>query len=497
MKANSSAIFQRVTMHTNRKNQSYLILIFLLNIFPILYFQFQFKVLPKFELYVNVEEQNFTLPDFLFHKYKIYSNLWKELSLYKSHEIKHILNILFPNVANHHNKNNPLERELFFDKTIKIFNEYVDMHKDWPDESYNWEPPSNQKVGKYVIPGMKDVQHIIWKHQHPIQCRDKKFLSEEVLIGGFGSNLHVFSTILADALDEDKILIFSENNLLWENGPYCHEPISDYQKEYIEKLQKRKRTAIPRNITNIKQKTNGYDCFFSPLTNCSLYDNLTVEIRRGFIRAKPIPQIILPIVKRLKIPENLYYFYWRLCAITYFVRYNEIAKSWMKELEEDFLVNPVDEYDVSIYVRHGDKFFEMALVENQQYVGALNVIQKILKKDKLNVFLSTEDPKTIQWFINNTNFSLTYFDFELGNYNLDYAVTLGNILTRQMLANLKHSLFSTFVIGTLSSNWNRIIQELRMTTAGYANSYYFEVGDHACVSLEHCKLIGEKFHMNW
>ena len=489
---------QRHIVNTNRKIRFYLILFISLNILSILICNLFFPADPIFNYFVSKIKKIYNPPDFMYEKNKLNFEFWRKLSSLNNNEIREALNFLFPNVANSHNKANFFEKEFIFDKKMNISDEYVDKHQDWPDKSYTWDPPKNQKVGEYVIPGMKDVQHLIWKHQHPMTCSDKKFITVLPVIGGLGSNLHIIGSALGNAIENNQILIWDEYSYVWEDGPYCKGIISEDQKHYLAGQKKRKRTQIHRNVRTKISNYVGYDCFFAPLTNCTITKwNKNISHGQDLINTRPIPQIIMPIIKRLKIPEYLHYFYWRLCSTAYLVRYNNVSESWMKELEEDYLINPVDEYDVSLYVRHGDKGQEMEIVHDRQYVYALDVIQKILNKKKLNVFLSTEDPKTIEWFVNNTNYSLTYFDFQLGNYNLELASTLGSILTRQMLANLKHSLFSKFVIGTLASNFNRLIQELRMTTAGYANSIYFEVGEHPCVSLEHCRLNGEEFHMNW
>lgn len=491
---------QKLIVHRYKKYHLLLFSLLILNIFIILIFQFNCICDPFFHYFsLKIKKKKIKLPDFLFKKYDLKYEFWKELNTLNTDDINEILDILFPNVANSNNLNNFNEKEFIFDQKISLLDEYVDKHQDWPDESYNWEPPRNQKVGKVIIPGIKDIQYLIWKHQHPMSCSNKKVLVVPQFTSGFGSCLHMLSAYLSEALNKNKILVWGEASYAWDIGPYCHDYESDIQRKYIKMQEKRKIAHNQININYTKySEQKGFDCFFNLLSNCSIdSENIEAEYIFTILSEKIVPDIIMPIVEKLKIPENLVYFYWRLCSTAYLVRYNEQAKDWMKELENDYLINPVDNYDVSIYVRHGDKDKEMNLVSNEQYMSALSIIQKILNKKQLNIFLSTEDPNTIEWFTKHTNYSITYFNFVLENIDLIKSMELGSVLTQQMLANLKHSLFSKYVIGTLSSNWNRLILELRMTTAGYANNYYFEVGDHICVSLEHCKLLNEKFHTNW
>ncbi|KAK8840271.1 hypothetical protein M9Y10_030825 [Tritrichomonas musculus] len=425
------------------------------------------------------------------------SLFWGNLSNYNPYVINEALNVLFPNVAE---KPKKIERSLIYDKDKQLSQkEYVDNHTKWPDRSFKLNAPNYQKTGLDVIPGIKDVLHLIYKHQHPQSCKNKKFLAPSSPYSGFGSVIHTVGALLGIAMMNDRILVWGEYDIIWSDGPFCGGKTNPMQQEFIDKQKKRSHTGKSRKYHYYKKPINNFDCFFQPITNCTIKNySKDVDIKYEYLSDNHIvPDIIVPIIKRLKIPEDLSYFYWRLCSTAYLYRVNEVARKWVKEIEEDFLVNPVDNYDVSVHVRRGDKGAEMTLVDGNDCMVALKMIKKILNKDRLNVFLSSEDQNIIDWFLHQTNESITYFDFQLDNLGFEESMTLGSVLVPQMLANIKHSLFSTFVIGTIGSNWNRLLLELRMTTAGYANNYFFEIGDHECVSLEHCKFKEMNFNMNW
>lgn len=139
----------------------------------------------------------------------------------------------------------------------------------------------------------------------------------------------------------------------------------------------------------------------------------------------------------------------------------------------------------------------MRLVNCDELLAPLNLIRKLLNKTSLNIFLSTENSAVIKYFLNCEIDRITYFNFPLLNGSLILNTEMANVILPQMFANVKHSLFANFVIGTIGSNWNRLLIELRVARAGFANNYYFEVGDHICLSFQHCKYLNREFEMNW
>lgn len=438
----------------------------------------------------------YKIPNFFYQYHKIKGYFWNSLAHYTKPEIESYLQLIFPDTSNDMNK---IEREFFFDKNKKIENEYNDEHTDWPDETYIPETPNHQKIGSDVVPGIKDVQYLIRNHQFPQSCTNKKFMAHSGLYSGFGSINHLLGAILGEAIIRDRIFIWGNQNIIYNNGPYCGKDTNSFQKQYIQKMINRSHTKIPRpqQYYTGAYKPEGFDCFFEPITNCTV--NLSDA---DIVYFQPsdnhiVPDMIKPIISQLKIPDDLSYYYWRLCATAFFYRENEVAKQWVRELEEDYLVNPVDHYDVSIHVRHGEKSSEMALVYGNDMMGAVNVIKTLKNKDRLNIFVSSEDPAIIEWFKRYSGHSITYFDFQLENFYPKQYTSLASVLVPQMLANMKHSIFADYVIGTIGSNWHRLLIELRMTTAGKANNYYFEVGDHICLSVQHCLMTNRTFHMNW
>ena len=59
-------------------------------------------------------------------------------------------------------------------------------------------------------PGTSDIQTRLWRWQHPTSCADKKFLIVQMNWAGIGSNIHVASRRLANAVNLGRIFLWHE-----------------------------------------------------------------------------------------------------------------------------------------------------------------------------------------------------------------------------------------------------------------------------------------------
>ena len=98
--------------------------------------------------------------------------------------------------------------------------------------------------GEYLF-GTAYAQHVIYKHQHPTSCADKKFLVYRAVgnAHGLGSTFHVNSVAMAEALFLDRILVFEpQPSEAWIDDPFCNGTL------------------------------NYDDCYFEPISSCSYAD---------------------------------------------------------------------------------------------------------------------------------------------------------------------------------------------------------------------------------
>lgn len=135
----------------------------------------------------------------------------------------------------------------------------------------------------------------------------------------------------------------------------------------------------------------------------------------------------------------------------------------------------------------GDKFKEMLLIKTKNYLPPIEIFRKISGKqiENINVFLSTEDPDVVNWFVNNSKFSLSYVNYPRNNRHRKQLITAGDSLTLISLANLRIRLRTNVRIDTFASNWDRLLIDLMQTYAQRSDALIFEMGVMRALSAEH------------
>ena len=188
----------------------------------------------------------------------------------------------------------------------------------------------------------------------------------------------------------------------------------------------------------------------------------------------------------------------RTLQTTYFLlKLNEETEKLVGEIRNKSLVNPKDHYDVMIHVRHGDKYTEMKLINTEDYVYPLVIISKLLKR-KLNVFVSSDDQKAIDYLINldSNKYEFSYYNFKHhpNGYNNGKR---GFDNSLQTFADLFESAKGNYMIGTFGSNVDRLILELRLQYGGDMNLTFFDVSETLCVTCVQCRSLDMKFNFYW
>lgn len=346
-----------------------------------------------------------------------------------------------------HVVNPHIERSLKVDP--QLCKQYDEMHNNINLTSvinrYKlWSDMIGDKRMKKITPndtiyGMEAALDIIWKHQHPADCTNQKFLINGEHGGGMGSEIHVVINIMGLAMDLDRVFILN--------------PISDptprwqYEVEFCQQ-QKTKHGYM------------GMDCYFEAVSNCTVYDALggkaldllskltsrggyhpsgakdiyapqlkahqqidaiyyddralqafqqqSHEYRvvflknvQGFGCGRYVPRKLLPIAGCSPIIMQFHYYWWRALTATYLMRPNEETSSWleahrMKEYES-FRDKPDTEV-VSIYLRRGDKGKEMRIAEYDEYVDGIRLLKDLgflSAKTNKALFFGTEAQRTI------------------------------------------------------------------------------------------------------
>ena len=71
-------------------------------------------------------------------------------------------------------------------------------------------------------------------------------------------------------------------------------------------------------------------------------------------------------------PSSVKWF-WRLQGATFITRLNERTLNWIREYETENCKDCSNNYDISLYIRHGDKGQEMKLVSAEVYKEATKI----------------------------------------------------------------------------------------------------------------------------
>ncbi len=64
-------------------------------------------------------------------------------------------------------------------------------------------------------------------------------------------------------------------------------------------------------------------------------------------------------------------------------------------------------------------------------------------------------------------------------------------------ADMYNQIRADHSVGTIGSNWNRLIYELKSTVGMKSDGFILEVGSQRCVSSSHCNLVRKSLPTCW
>eukprot|EP00850_Spirogloea_muscicola_P001319 SM000005S17116 [mRNA] locus=s5:241650:243787:- [translate_table: standard] len=139
--------------------------------------------------------------------------------------------------------------------------------------------------------------------------------------------------------------------------------------------------------------------------------------------------------------------------------------------EEAYIPRPI----ASIHVRQGDKGIEMKLSAFQSFLWAAERVRYHIP-NLHTAWLSTEQQQVISDSRRFGRWRFLYTDVarqSLFNVSMEEYETTGGLelMTGQAFANLLIASECDYFVGVLKSNWNRLINELRLTNGRQLNGY--------------------------
>ena len=366
-------------------------------------------------------------------------------------------------------------------------------HFGWDPRRYPWRMvlraaarKGNGTAYPEVLFGTALAQRAIWEHQHPKNCSNATFIQYFHLGGGIGSQLHLLGQALALAMHLGRVLVL---------------PSADPAMRLIDP------TFCPG--------AHGFECWLQNITHChptgDVLSIFKVPGVPGFSH-QSVPELFRPFLASSPIKRTFWFYWWRAQSVTYLVRFNKRTREALDSLRSETLFAcdsparmPVLEAGaISVHVRHGRKWSEASMYNFTEYKNILDHLAddsqdlRVLYEEVAEsnatfsypaeaysgrkAFLSTEDPKVVdealklcaaepRWQVFYTKVNRSNEDSWTNIRSFEHA-------RREILIgfmNLELALEADAWVCTLSSNWCRLIDELRMTIGRKASHPYLSL----------------------
>lgn len=421
----------------------------------------------------------------------------------------------------------------------------VDKYKMWPNLS-NYKSNLHKNSTIY---GMTYAFKEIWQHQHPVDCSKSKFLINGFHNGGFGSELHVLSAVLGLGMEMGRVVI--QNPLVhsavsWEvENPFCqksdnrslqcyYEPWSSctiYDALGPDALKILKRAPImgpsPFHLPNLIGFPFGTDNVGKLQDEnfrksfVQQYDHMKSVMVKvpGWMKYGIVPNLFRPLLNCSPVKTQFQYYWWRAISTAYIVRPNAAVLEWMKQ----HAMKAYDESEnyLAVYIRRGDKSIEAKLPPVDAFTDAADMLYdrglmnfESTKSDqkKRLMFLASEDSKVLaamtQWNEKHKRYDMEYtnvFDRKglLAERSAEERKAHTNAGPAEhhpeeylsMLLNVHYLVRGSGYVCTLSSNFCRIIDELRATVGGKADKPYADLSEETCSKIP-C-VYDNLFYLDW
>ena len=154
-----------------------------------------------------------------------------------------------------------------------------------------------------------------------------------------------------------------------------------------------------------------------------------------------------------------------------------------------------NEYDISSHIRHGDKGSEMKLIDADVYKEAIKIITSLGMKKNYTIFVNGDDQESVD-AIHSLSYDVASFNQGRYNYGVSQNKNVKNVGLISF-ANLYNQIRADHSVGTIGSNWNRLIYELKSTVGMKSDGFILEVGREGCISYAHCLLKKRQLDCKW
>ena len=319
------------------------------------------------------------------------------------------------------------------------------------------------------------IQQLFWDMQHPANCDRSRFLILSVYHkSGIGSTLHMRAIQFMLGMDTNRIVI-DDPGIVWDH--------TSSKKEYC--------------------FSTGFDCYFLPLTNCTI----SVDFKKETHRAKSFQEVYKH-QKNVFVDDMKVFFdyhkkkktqiipkkfgshfmksghWWMSQTIRYLVRPNNMSVEYIiKPSFQKVFRNNIPSGLASVFVRWGDKGREMKQLEDIEthFLPLLN------HSHIRHVYVGSDSQRAIDEAISKygQRFQLYFLNITrpyqgAGHHFAEYR---NKLYTHKIVEQMKFNLMQLYLsvqadimCGELASNWCRLEHELH-DALGKSHFQYYQIGE--------------------
>ncbi|KXZ41599.1 hypothetical protein GPECTOR_373g156 [Gonium pectorale] len=349
---------------------------------------------------------------------------------------------------------------------------YGTCPKEWIEGS--WTSP--RSMGSATLPLTLEAQREIYEHQHPKDCSKAKYLIYRVVPNGIGAVFHVAGVGLHLALDLGRVFIEAPGTFL-TNTKECGDR-KTLDSCYFMPFAGCQPTA--------EQLRNAVQLFGHTPLDSHADAAVLIASHDSLLKVRPhAPRRFQERLQTTALQPKKHYYWWRAQSVAYMLRLRPEVRADLEARRKKTLAGPAPAPGcISVHVRHGDKGVEAETFDNPVYDRTASKVRALDPSRFTNqLFVSTEDPDTIEYFVNHTS-SKWRTGFTRGvprkpdrsRPNLSYMAEIGYYEEMlNSLLNLDLALECSAFVGSIYSNWVRLIDELRATLRCKADAVFADV----------------------
>ncbi|CAF1233567.1 unnamed protein product [Adineta steineri] len=305
---------------------------------------------------------------------------------------------------------------------------------------------SQTTINEFSVKETVNAQKWFYEHQHPVDCSNKKFaVIHNHAWSGIGSTIHQVAWAFGEALAQNRIAIYE----------------------------------TPGNWVYGDCKFGTLDCFFLPITNCSIPSKIDgnqtnrIPANKGHWEKARYPDVF----------QNRTLTWYRSQLLFYLMRYNAQTLAHVQHLvAQSFDPPSVDLHHpyIALYVRRSDKVTGKEMSQAYPLSQYFNLFDNDTHQTKITtIYINSEDNNVFNEF-EQVNKNKTEY------YKLLHVKTRKNIVFQSLMGMpmkergkiILEFLTDLFIeanadlhAGTLTSNWCRLVDEMRLVLGKFSPYY--------------------------